>query len=366
MSNMMPNGRRGSVSLAVLAWSVLAGCSGSSGTHSSTFDGGREVSTDTGTDAGQRDASITDASITDTSTTDRGTDGPLSDGGPLAPAPARGVGYDTRTFGPSVTLASNWFPWNFYGSGSQPAGYATQNADGSLSVSGLENNDYGASVSTASQTSTGEHWTGTAFGGGAYFEATLSFTGQGNGPYNNGGPAFWSLDIEHTSQGPYSVAWPGYDAGTYNDFFEVDYMEYDVNEYAYQNGIGNWYGPPGSNDGTSNPVDEVPGAAGSVKVSTGTNFAAPQTYGCLWVPATPTTEGYLKFYFNGVQTGSTFHWSYDDPAHPFPPPPVNNSTAMSGMDQRHMFMILGTGTDQPMTVQSVSVWQASSANNLTE
>jgi hypothetical protein len=29
-------------------------------------------------------------------------------------------------------------------------------------------------------------------------------------------------------------------------------------------------------------------------------------------------------------------------------------------------MMLGTGTTQPMTVQGVSVWQASAANNLTE
>jgi hypothetical protein len=37
---------------------------------------------------------------------------------------------------------------------------------------------------------------------------------------------------------------------------------------------------------------------------------------------------------------------------------------MSGMDTHHMILILGTGTDQPMTVQSVKVWQASAANNL--
>jgi hypothetical protein len=39
---------------------------------------------------------------------------------------------------------------------------------------------------------------------------------------------------------------------------------------------------------------------------------------------------------------------------------------MSVMDQRHMALILRTGTDQPMTAHSVSVWQASSADNLTQ
>jgi hypothetical protein len=259
-----------------------------------------------------------------------------------------------------VSLDSNWFAWNFYSAGAQPADAASQNSDGTLFISGNENNSYGATVSSATQNSTVTRWAGTAFGGGAYFEAVVSFTGQGSGPYNNGGPAFWALDIEHLSQGPYVVNWPG-QASDYNDFFEVDFMEYDCGTLCYQNGIGNWYGPAGSHQATHNPYEAVAGATGSVLAPAGTNFAQPQTYGCLWVPATPTSQGYLKFYLNGVQTGQTFVWNYNDPANPFPPPPVNNQTAMSGMDQRHLALILGTGTDQPMTVYSVSVWQASSA-----
>jgi hypothetical protein len=288
------------------------------------------------------------------------------------PAAAAAVGYNTRTFGPAVILNANWFPWNFYGSGSQPSGAAVQNADGSLFISGIANNNYGGGVATASQTSSGKHWTGTAFGGGAYFEAVLSFTGQGNGPYRNGGPAFWALDVEHTSQGPYEVRWPGQrnDAAgrPYTDFFEFDVMEYDVKEYAYQNGIGNWYGyTPGH--ATANPYRAVRGSDGSVLVPDGTMFYRYHTYGGLWVPATPSTQGYLKFYFDGVQTGQTFYWNYFDPREPskYPAaPPVVGSSAMSGMDWRHMMLILGTGTTQPMTVQSVSVWQASSAHNLSE
>jgi hypothetical protein len=291
------------------------------------------------------------------------------------PAAAAAVGYNTRTFGPAVTLNGNWVPWNFYGAGAQPAGAASQNSDGSLFISGLENNTYGATVSTASQTRTAKGWTGTAFGGGAYFEAVLSFTGQGNGPYKNGGPAFYSLDVEHTSQGPYAVGWPGMPKDSsgkiYNDFFEVDIMEYDVKEYSYQNGIGNWYGyPSSSGHSTSNPHQSVGGSAGSVLVPARTDFSQFHKYGCLWVPATPSTQGYLKFYFDDVQTDSpTFYWNYYDPTDVsnYPaPPPINGSTAMSAMDWRHMVLILGTGTNQPMTVQSVSVWQASGANNLTE
>jgi hypothetical protein len=291
------------------------------------------------------------------------------------PAAAAAVGYNRQTFGPAVTLNGNWVPWNFYGAGAQPAGAVSQNSDGSLFISGLENNTYGATVSTASQAHTAKGWTGTAFGGGAYFEAVLSFTGQGNGPFHNGGPAFYALDVEHTSQGPYAVGWPGIPKDSsgkiYNDFFEVDFMEYDVKEYSYQNGIGNWYGyPSSSGHSTSNPHQSVGGSAGSVLVPARTDFSQFHKYGCLWVPATPSTQGYLKFYFDDVQTDSpTFYWNYYDPkdVSNYPaPPPVNGSTAMSGMDWRHMVLILGTGTNQPMTVQSVSVWQASGANNLTE
>jgi hypothetical protein len=299
--------------------------------------------------------------------------GASGSGAPAVPAAAAAVGYTARTFGPAVTLNDNWLPWSFYAAGAQPAGAASQNADGSLFISGQENNGYGASVATASQTESGQHWTGTAFGGGAYFEAVLQFSGQGNGPYNNGGPAFWALDVEHTSQGPYQVSWPGQPNDShgqpYNDFFEVDVMEYDVATYSYQNGIGNYYGyPPGG--GTSNPHDAVPGAAGSILVPSGTDFSQYHKYGCLWVPATPSTQGYLKFYFDDVQTDSpTFYWNYYDPNDPTtypPPPPVNGSTAMSGMDWRHMLLILGTGTSQPMVVQSVSVWQTSNRTNLYE
>jgi hypothetical protein len=284
------------------------------------------------------------------------------------------VGYNKQTFGPAVTLNGNWVPWNFYGAGAQPAGAATQNSDGSLYISGVENNKYGATVATASQSNGGNGWTGKAFGGGGYFEAVLSFTNQDNGPYTNGGAVFWMLDVEHTSQGPYAVGWPGMaknsSGDSYNDYFEIDVMQYDVSEYGFQNGIGNWYGyPSGTPTATSNPYEAEKGVAGSVLVPKGTDFAQYHKYALLWVPATPSTQGYLKFYFDDVQTGATFYWDYYNPNDPstYPAaPPVNGSTAMSGMDWRHMLLILGTGTTQPVTVQSLTVWQASATNNLTE
>jgi hypothetical protein len=341
------------------------------------------------------------------------------------PAPAAAVGYTTLTFNTTTigTTRGTWRVANLEGCSTSPRAYS-QNADGSIGLSGYGNSCSGANLATASQTKTRNDWEGIAFGGGAYFEAAMSFTGQGNGPYANGGPAFWAEDIEHFSQGPYIVGWPSTanpwsattsypvnamasfnnqlwmsnvadnrgnapPSGTghantwwrlYNNFYEIDFMEYDVNEYSYQNGIGNWWGNsaadlyPGTGGGTHNPYEAVRGATGSVLVPKGTDFSQPHKYGCLWVPAkgsgqTTTEQGYLKFYFDGAQVGATFYWNYHDPTQPAaypPPPPVNGDTAMSGMDWRHLFLMLGTGTTQPTTVQSVQVWQGSSANNLSE
>lgn len=284
------------------------------------------------------------------------------------PAPALSAGYTVQTFGPAVSLGSNWYNWGFYGSGPQASGAVTVNANGTLLLSGIENNNYGASIATAEPDSNSLNWAGNAFGGGAYFEATLSFTGQGTGPYPNGGPAFWMLDIEHLSIGPYNINWPSAPAGCI-DFFEVDAMEYDAsNTYGYQNGIATWYGSSNNacaNGATYNPNTQIPGVAGGVLVPTGTDFSQPHKYGLLWVPAvgsqdTTQTQGYLKFYFDDVQVGSTFYWNYYDPTltSTYPAfPPVNGTSAMSGMDWRHMVLILGTGPAQPMTVYGVSVWQ---------
>lgn len=342
------------------------------------------------------------------------------------PPAAAAVGFNTLIFNSTTlgTTAGQWQPWNFYGAGASPF-TVTQNGNGSFTMTGGGNS--GAAVATAACNGGGTPcspgaspgWQGIAFGGGFYAQATLSFTGQTNYSTPNGGPAFWMLDVEHTSQGPYAVNWPGttpawssgttYSSGqvvaysnqlwmsatngnvgntppspgsqdnanwnTYNDFFETDMFEFDAasSSYptAYQIGIGNWY--DGSGTSTSNPAARCnPASVGSVCAPNGTNFASSHAYGVLWVPATgsgvtTTTQGYEKFYMDGVQIGATFTWNYYDPsdASAYPaPPPVNGSTAMSGMDFRHMFLILGSDVNQPTTVTNVQVWQVSGANNL--
>jgi hypothetical protein len=325
---------------------------------------------------------------------------------PTVPAAASAVGYNTLTFNSTQlgTTAGTWRAFNFYGH-TQPPNYAVQNPDGSILLGSINNG--GGSNATISTAAAGGNsgWSGVAFGGGFFARAVISFTGQASRALP-AHPAWWALDIEHTSQGPYAVTWPipsgtlpwnsatAYTQGQcvssggnyyfsltpntgsqppnanwcannapYNDFFEIDFMEYDVSQYAYQNGIGNWWGPGGAkSSSTSNPYQGVHGIPGSVLVPNTTDFSQSHFYDCLWVPATATTQGYLKFYFDGVQTGSTFVWN--QPTASQLPPPINNSTAMNGMDRRHLFLILGSGTTMPMTVHSVQVWQSSAANNV--
>lgn len=311
-----------------------------------------------------------------TSTSSSSATSSTSDGS--VPAAAAAVGYNTNTFNSVVFDASSgpWYGFDFYGmNATLDAGQTALNADGSLSVPGTTTMNSGGNIATAHHASNAMHWEGLAFGGGAYFEAVISFENQNNTNFPNGGPAFWALDVEHSSQGPYSVSWPGVpnnSAGQpYDDFFEVDFMEYDFIG-GYQFGIGNWYGYPKTKS-TSNPTREFSDVVGSLLVPAGTDFSQPHRYGTLWVPATgsgqsTTTQGYLQNYFDGVPLGPKFYWDYHDPndsGYPAPAP-VNGSTAMSGMDWRHLFLMLGTEPQHPMTVYSVKVWQASAANNLTQ
>jgi hypothetical protein len=349
-----------------------------------------------------------------------------------APAPAAAVGYNTNTFSSNTlgTTTGTWQQFTFYGNnpatncGGSPCFTNTQNGTASFTMTGAGNS--GGDVVTAVAASNGYGWSGVAFGGGMYAEVQMSFTGQTNYTYTDGGVAWWMLDVEHSSQGPYPVNWPAgtittWNAGTtygsgavvayngylfistgigntnntppsinggvdnawwnhYNDYFEIDMFEFDAantsHPTATQVGIGNWFANKplyGSTQSTSNPATPcVGGSVGSVCLPGGTDFSQPHYYGVLWVPATgtgcvTTTQGYLKTYFDRVQYGTTFTWNYYNPtAGCYPSPaPANYTSAMSGMDFRHMFLILGSDLHQPTTVYGVTVWQVSGANNIT-
>ena len=99
-------------------------------------------------------------------------------------------------------------------------------------------------------------------------------------------------------------------------------------------------------------------------VPAGFKWSDTHKYGFLWVPATDSAKGYAQAYLDDVPMGKPVYWNKYDPS--APPSPALGSTAFSVMDSRHMAIIMDTGPQNPMTIQSVKVWQRSAANNITQ
>lgn len=269
----------------------------------------------------------------------------------IPPRPAAAVGYNTLAFGPVVGIGTNWFLFSFYGLHGGPA---SRNSDGSILLPGnVAGSQYG--ICTAAQASDGKGWTGVAFGGGAYFVATFSFTG-GFQPSQTTWPAWWANPIEMMAPNGITRAthWPG-QPPDYGDWIEPDFFEFNNGaSNKYGDTIHNWYGVIGSGDDV-NP--NFP----SITVPVGFNWSIPHKYGFLWVPATATSKGYATSYLDDVQVGGTAVWSEYNATNP--PPPLDGVTAYSILDQYHLALILSSGTNNPMTVQNVEVWQANTNHN---
>jgi hypothetical protein len=156
---------------------------------------------------------------------------------------------------------------------------------------------------------------------------------------------------------------PGQVAG-YENFIEMDFMEYNIengqgNDEVYSSTLIDWYGKWGQSCGGAYCNIMSSYASKIRQLASTVNLSDYHTYGALWVPATDTTDGYIQEYFDGVQIGERVSWSKDtnlSAATPSPPFGI--------ADTQHMAIMVGTGTQYPMTLKSVSVWQKSGANNL--
>jgi hypothetical protein len=287
------------------------------------------------------------------------------------PPQAAAVRYTTRTF--SSTFSANqvdivntsksgfkWYPYQFFGSHPKLDSLIL-NSDGSVTLLGDTTGPNGE-LATATVTGTPGEFVGTAFGGGGYFEATFKFDPLDVIRANfNGWPSWWSMAIEHLANLD-KRQWPGQLKG-YEHFIEADFFEYDLKEYAergelnyFGGALHDWFGPPtGEYDHVTLPHRLVVRG-----VPTNTDFTQYHRYGFLWVPATSTQDGYAEYYFDGRRVGRRIAWrQYTNQAPPPKPPWM-----FSIMDRNHLVLILGTGPNQPMTVQSVDVWQASHAQNI--
>jgi hypothetical protein len=292
-------------------------------------------------------------------------------GAPSPPPAAAAAGYRWETFATNaafnpktvdtkLTYSSGyqWYLFNFYGCTPEPALVAL-NTDGSATVSSFGNNE--ATLASAAQISSAPYFRGTAFGGGAYFEATLAFDAQAVN-ISNGWPAWWTVAVEDID-GSHGDQWPGQSTG-FDNFAEPDIFEYDQGPNyptAYYGSMHEWYGLWNH---TCTGYCEVSSAYGaSVRtVPAGTNFSTYHRYGLLWIPATASKQGSITYYFDGVQVGQPF--TYSQFTRQAPPPNPSTPWAFGVVDSQHLVLILGSGASTPLQVQSVSVWQASAAKNL--
>lgn len=334
------------------------------------------------------------------------------------PSQAAAVGYTTVTLGPRIVLGkspdpitsypqfangANWVPYTFTGTSWTNIG-VVQNADGSITMDGT-GQTFGNGISTAAagQYNTArDAFTGLAFGGGFYAEAVM----KGTGPMS-----FWANDIEtmngvSVNAGP--NPWPGQAAG-FGDWMEVDIAEFDTTN-SYGIAAHNWYGIVGSNVQTNTNFAKVSPPAvptptptpratelaqvasllaqaqvlvdklsGQTAMPLAAQAPAPDytqyhKYGCLWVPATASSQGYIKYYFDD-QEMAEITWNQYNPA--LPPAPIDNGTnsgafpqtsggnsAYSVLDTLHLALICGATSGDSVSFQSITVWQASGAQNL--
>lgn len=297
------------------------------------------------------------------------------------PSQAAGVGYRLRTFTSSFVRdvddtdsrkpGFNWYVSKWYGwAPTRAANIQYAPGKGVTLTSGGETSNF--SISSASHTGRKfpSDWVGIAFGGGGYFEAYIRFEPTTVlRPGAIGFPAWWLWPLNAPREG--QSQWKGQPLG-FAHHTEVDIFEYSPAlkgpTDSYLASVHEWYGLYGETcrrwcqianyGGTSRFDNNV------AHIPEGTDFRKFHKYGLLWVPATSRTDGYLQYYFDDQPVETRLSWSMyrDEP----PPPGPNIPWAFGVLDRQEMFLVLGTGVGQPMTILWVNVWQHSSEKNVTQ
>ena len=288
-----------------------------------------------------------------------------------APPQAAFVGYTVSTFSSTFVAAEvdtantakpgfKWYPYRFFGSRPKLESIVLDR-DAGVTLLGDTTGPNGE-LASATPKDTSAKFAGTVFGGGGYFEATLKFDPEDVMRTDfKGWPSWWSMAIEHMANLE-TRQWPGQPNG-YEHFIEADFFEYNLKEYTekgklnyFVGALHDWFGPSGERFkelalSSKIFIREVPAD---------TDFTQFHKYGFLWVPATKTRDGYAEHYFDDRRVGRRIAWKLNAGEEPPPRPPW----LFSIIDRNHLVLILGTGPNQPMTVRSVNVWQASDTHNL--
>jgi len=301
-------------------------------------------------------------------------EGPLPSTAP--PSDAIEAGYRLRTFATEfrpetvdvrATSASGfqWYPWNFFGRKTDLSKIRL-NGDGSVTLLGDSNTPNGQ-LATIVPVKAKNKFVGTGLGGGGYFEATFKFDPQTVIKTNfKGWPSWWSMAVEMALNMDASL-WPG-QPGEYRHAVEADFFEYDLGaEVAkgllnvYGGCMHDWHGVWAENKKYLDAKTGAPGYRDNMRIMPpDTNLNEYHQYGFLWVPATATTKGYAKYYFDRKEIGKGVSWEQYNNQPPPPAPPW----LFSIIDKHHRILILGTGADQPMTIKSVDVWQKNGEQNV--
>lgn len=305
------------------------------------------------------------------------------------------VGYTALTFRSSFspktvdTLNSKrqgfmWYPWDLYGMKSNPAALVF-NADGSVTMSGDSTKAHGQLVTLVKHTRS-PYFVGTGFGGGGYIEAEIKYDPEDVEKYaTTSWPAFWALQTEGNifpGTGDWPNQGPGYLHNIEVDIFEGMKKQPTLWGQTYGACLHEWYGvykrscPEGLCDfgmpftegqralpptkERSQGIMSLP-AALRAQTQKKVDLTQYHRYGILWVPATKQAQGYVRFYFDGMQAGPEKRWAKYEGQ---PPPPAGQPWAYGILDQRHLFLILGTGLRIPMTVKAVTVWQKGNQDNI--
>jgi len=258
-----------------------------------------------------------------------------------APSMAAAVGYNTRTFGPAVTLGQNWFI--SHSGGTQTSYGVSITGDGNYAANDHMRPDHGGDNG---------RFAGIAFGGGGYFEVDMLIENappSGWGNDNSGWPAWWMNAAE-------SVGYNGLPQLNNNQNLEYDASEFmDHSNLMYAAAVHHWYGGQDFNDANM-------GVNVKCNLPAGTNMGQRHKYGWLWVPATNNTKGYIKNFFDRQQVGATYTWDIYKGGST---PNTSQCPWMSVIDIQHSRLILGTGGKNPLQIYSVDVWQKDGSKNLT-
>jgi hypothetical protein len=273
-----------------------------------------------------------------------------------------------------------WFPEWFYWNTFTPPIAVTFPTGGGLGTAVINNGGFSSMAAPhagTSSPSTESGIVGEAFGGGGYFEATFQFNPT-DVKLGNGFPAWWGDAEEHLKSGSDpSEFWDFYDTAYTADpgfahYIETDFMEYNINSGYYAGTLIDWYGDYNKGyGGNPNRYSDVqsPWVDKQLKYPSGTDYSIPHKYGFLWIPAAVSTKGTATFYLDGVPYASqAISWDQYQEQAPYttlgnnvqPPTPWSWSI----LDQQHVALIISTGTNEPVTITAIDVWQANANWNI--